>query len=155
MSYKYVGCQWRIFLNYDTVGMWNKDYSNVSFYFLPEEIAGKKSDFVLAAGYTMKASINNVSKGKIESYNRDTCIKDKHVLIHFTNGTDWKEARELILKACDLIIERSFDREIDNPLVKLACKYENEIKEFAKTVKNDIVNETEDFRISVTHFPAD
>ena len=155
MSYKYVGSPWRVTINHDTVGMWYRDYANVSFHFLPEEIEGKKADFVLAAGYSVKAAINNVSKGKIESYNRNTCIKDKYVTIHFTSDTNFEEAKKLILDACDFLIETPFNRESTNQFIKLACKYETEVKEFAKTVKNDIVNQTEDYRAFVHHIPAD
>lgn len=155
MSYKYVGGPWRVSVSYDTVGMWYRDYANVSFHFLPEEIEGKKADFVLAAGYAMKAAINNVKKGSVEKYNRDTCINDKYVRIDFFDGTDSEKAEELVLKACDFLIEREFNKESTNKLIKLACKYEKEVKEFAKSVKNDIVNKTEGYHVFVQHIPAD
>ena len=140
MSYKYVGGPWRVCISYDTGTMWYRNYAQVSFHFLPEEIEGKKADFALAAGCSIKAAINNVSKDKIEKYNRNTCIKDKYVNIHFTEGTDWKEVEALILRACDFLIETPFNRESTNQFIKLACKYEKEVKEFAKAVKNDIIN---------------
>lgn len=152
---KFESSNLRVCISYDTVGMWYRDYANVSFHFLSEEIEGSKKDFVLAAGYAMKAAINNVKKGSVEKYNRDTCINDKYVHIHFVDGTDSEKAEELVLKACDFLIEREFNKESTNKLIKLACKYEKEVKEFAKSVKNDIVNKTENYRVYVQHIPAD
>ncbi|MBR2025023.1 MAG: hypothetical protein IKA02_04380 [Clostridia bacterium] len=140
---KYVNSDYRVIISHDEVEYGYKtDYTDIDFHFLKEEIEGKE-EFVLAFGVVMKAAIRMVGPTFVDKYNKETCICDKYLRMGLQQGLDIVKTKEMLVKACEFVENNELNREKKGKILELAYKYEKEVRECMKKVKEAILTDTD------------
>ena len=142
---KYINSDYRVVINHDSVYNGVKDsYTEVEIHFLNEELDCGNERLMLAFAETLKAAIRRSGKNTVEQYNKDTCVKDKYLKLYLTAGTDMLDTEEMLISACNYIMDANFDKSKEGKIYDLIFRYEDEIRECAYDVRKAVFTE-EDF----------
>ncbi len=138
---KYINSKNRVIIGQDAVHRGVKDaYSWIEIHFLEEELDLKNESLVLAFGETLKAAIKRSGKNTVEWYNRETCMKDKHLKMYLTAGVSVGETEDMLLDACEITRKRKFDKSKQGEIYDLIFRHGSKIRECAYDIEEAILD---------------
>ena len=128
------------------------DDTMIDLYFLEDELAGEKKDFIKGLGVVMVHALRKAAKCEVCNHNLNDCVKSRYIRMFIYGEADFDKIKSALIKSCEYIETVKPNRTSTHPNNVLFYKHEAQIRAYATEIKNDLINGT-DYTVRSQYFP--